>query len=62
MKEQKLEIFKGEYNGIAFEYHRDGEEGVLTTTLKNGVVSTHKLKNWAITRVMQFIESMTKLV
>lgn len=61
----KTEIFKGEYNGIKFNYSKPNTEnapGILVINLSNGVESTHILKNWGITRVMQYIESMQNLV
>lgn len=57
------EHFKGTYNGIQFDYQKNesSDTGTLTTILKNGVMSTHVLKNWGVTRIMQFIESMVNL-
>lgn len=58
----KKETFEGNYNGVEFNYNRTGKDGILKIKLKNGVESTHVLNNWAITRVMQYIESMIYLI
>lgn len=65
MKEIEAEVFKAEYNGIKFNYSRpilEDAPGILIINTKNGVESTHIIKKWAITRVMQYIESMINLV
>jgi len=52
--------------GVSYKYTPHNEEkfssGILIVNLRNGVESSHIIKNWAATRIFQYIESMKNLV
>lgn len=52
--------------GVKYKYTPHTEEefssGLLLVNLRNGVESTHIIKNWGATRIFQYIESMKNLV
>lgn len=59
-------MLKGEYKGIKFEYNphiqEKESEGILIIKLRNGVESTHIIKNWSVTRIFQYIASFENVI